>query len=194
MLGAILCGGLSSRMGSDKGLLKSNAIHWAKNAADKLALLKFPVVLSVNANQFDEYSSLFVSSCLVKDNASLMVRGPLCGVLSVHLQYPNEDLFILACDMPLMDISILQQLYRLYNLEPPKDAFVFTNNGEPEPLCGIYKAKGLTDILYLLETNRLERHSMKFILEHLQTLLTPLNEDQKAYFRNINTHAQLNGL
>jgi len=129
-----------------------------------------------------------------KDNASLMVRGPLCGVLSVHLQYPNEDLFILACDMPLMDISILQQLYWLYNLEPSKDAFVFTNNGEPEPLCGIYKAKGLKDILYLLETNRLERHSMKFIIEHLQTLLTPLNEDQKAYFRNINTHAQLNGL
>lgn len=194
MLGVILCGGLSSRMGTDKGLLKFNATNWARIAFDKMSLLKLPVVLSVNANQFNEYSALFPASKLIKDQVPLQIHGPLCGVLSVHLQHPREDLFVLACDMPLMDIDILQQLYTLYCSEPSNDAFVFSNDGEPEPLCGIYKAKGLAFIMHLFTTNQLIRHSMKFIIEHMKTFLIPLREDQKKYFTNINTHAELNGL
>lgn len=194
MFGVILCGGFSSRMGTDKGLLQSNTIHWAKNAANKMALLNIPVGLSVNANQLSEYSSLFHSSYLIEDKVSLKIRGPLSGVLSAHLQHPQEDLFVLAVDMPVMDISILQQLLQLYRLQPSNDAFVFTKDGQVEPLCGIYTAKGLAHILHLHQTNLLRKHSMKFVLEHLETSRTPLNEEQKIYFKNINTHAELNGL
>lgn len=194
MFGVILCGGLSSRMGTDKGLLKSNNIYWAKNAANKMALLNLPVGLSVNANQLTEYSSLFLSSDLIEDKVSLNIKGPLNGVLSVHLRYPHEDLFVLAVDMPLMDISILHQLLRLYSLQPSNDAFVFTNEGEAEPLCGIYRANGLAHILQLHQTKLIKKQSMKFVLEHLQTSLTSLNEEQKIYFKNINTDAELNGL
>lgn len=194
MLGLILCGGLSSRMGTDKGLLKIDASNWAKISMDKMMLLNINVALSVNPHQFNDYSKLFLSPRIIEDNTDLQVKGPLCGVLSTHIHYPKEDLFILACDMPLMDIQILRQLYTGYLSETSKDAFVFTNNGEAEPLCGIYKANGLSSILRLLKANLLERHSMKFIIEHINTLLIPLAEEQKKYFANINTHADLNGL
>lgn len=114
MLGVVLCGGQSSRKGTDKGLIKLNANTWAQAAVDKMLLLKLKVVLSVNATQYNDYQSIFNTAQLIIDNDDLLVRGPLAGVLSVHLQYPEEDSFVLACDMPLMETNMLPQLLLAY--------------------------------------------------------------------------------
>lgn len=194
MLGVILCGGQSTRMGTDKGLIKLHANTWAQTALDKMAALQLKVVLSVNLTQYSDYLSVFDGGQLVKDDAALNLKGPLAGVLSVHLQYPDEDLFVLACDMPLMESAMLKELLGVYDEHPLSDAYVFTNNEEPEPLCAIYSAKGLAYIVHLLNAKELTRHSMKFMLEHINTFPTPLNENKKKYFRNFNAHAELNGL
>jgi molybdopterin-guanine dinucleotide biosynthesis protein A len=194
MTGAILCGGQSSRMGKDKGLLKLEARTWAQTAIDKMAVLSLPVVLSVNGTQYSEYAAIFPPGQLVKDNDSLLLKGPLCGVLSIHLQYPTEDLFVLACDMPLLDPALLKELLSLYTSQPDFDAFVFTNDNEPEPLCGIYRAKGLAYIIDIYRSGQLSKHSMKFMLEHINSCFVPLTPDQKTSFRNFNAHSELNGL
>jgi molybdenum cofactor guanylyltransferase len=194
MLAVILCGGQSSRMNTDKGLLQLHAKTWAQTSVDKMAILQLPVVLSVNPYQYNDYSFVFTSAQLIKDNETLQVRGPLCGVLSVHLQHPAEDLFVLACDMPLMEPTILKELFIIYRQQPSTDAFIFTNDGEPEPLCAIYTSRGLSHIVQLQKANQLTRHSMKFMLEHVNTFSTPLTEEQKKYFRNFNAHAELNEL
>jgi len=194
MLGIILCGGKSSRMGSDKGLLKLEAKTWAQTAFDKLAELNFPIVISVNKKQLTDYASVFNATELISDDPSLSIHGPLSGVLSVHLQHPAEDLMILACDKPLMETVLLKELLVQYNHYPTEDAFIFTNEGEPEPLCGIYKGKGLAHILELYKNNQLPKHSMKYMLEHVLTHTVPLPEDKKKCFRNFNAHAELNGL
>jgi molybdopterin-guanine dinucleotide biosynthesis protein A len=194
MLGAILCGGQSTRMGTDKGLLKLHANTWAQTAVDKLATLSMPVVLSINDGQYPDYSAIFPATPLVLDNDSLALKGPLSGTLSIHLKYPQEDLLVLACDMPLLDPALLKELINQYQLHSSPAAFVYTNNGEPEPLCGIYKAGGLAHIYQLYLTNRLPKHSMKFMLEHITTFELPLPAEQKKSFRNFNAHAELNGL
>lgn len=194
MLGVILCGGKSTRMGSDKGLLELHANTWAKTAADKITELQLPIVLSVNSTQYPEYADIFPAEQLIKDNDTLKLKGPLCGVLSVHLQYPNEDLLILACDMPLMETELLKELLKHYQQNNNPDAFVYSSDSEPEPLCGIYTAKGLTHIINLYKADQLPKHSMKYMLEHITTQLLPIAEDQKKYFRNFNAHAELNGL
>jgi molybdenum cofactor guanylyltransferase len=194
MTGAILCGGQSSRMGKDKGLLKLEAKTWAQTAIDKMAVLSLPVVLSVNGIQYSEYAAIFPRGQLVKDNDSLLLKGPLCGVLSIHLQYPSEDLFVLACDMPLLDPALLKELLSIYTDQPAFDAYVFTNDNIPEPLCGIYKAKGLAHIIDIYRSGQLSRHSMKFMLEHIKSWFVPLTPEQKTSFRNFNAHSELNGL
>lgn len=194
MLGVILCGGQSTRMGTDKGLLKLHANTWAKTAMDKITVLQLPVVISVNAHQYAGYASIFPAAQLIKDNDSLHLKGPLCGVLSVHLQYPAEDLLILACDMPLLETELLYGLLNQYQEQADRDAFVYSNDGEPEPLCGIYKARGLSHIIQLYQSGQLPKHSMKYMLEHIATNLIPLPEEQKKSFRNFNAHAELNGL
>lgn len=194
MLGIILCGGQSSRMGSDKGLLKHEAKTWAQTAVEKLSVLEIPIKLSVNQLQQAEYEKVFTPDLLIVDNASLNIKGPLLGVLSAHLQNPYKDLFLLACDLPLMESNLLKELFALYKQSEKYDVYIFTNNREPEPLCGIYTSKALKKIIALQEAGKLIRHSMKFILGQLVVCEVALQENQKAYFRNFNAHADLNGM
>lgn len=194
LIGVILCGGKSTRMGTDKGLLKLQAGTWAQTAADKMNALKLPVVLSINKDQFDAYSAVFPSSNLVIDLNSLDIHGPLCGLLSVHAHHPHEDLMILGCDLPLMDVELLKELLNNYNLQKDKDAFVFTTDGEPEPLCGIYKHSALQQIYSMALNKQLQRHSMKYMLDQVQSHFIPAPADKKSCFRNFNAHAELNGL
>ena len=48
LLGVVLCGGQSKRMGSDKGLLVKDGKPWAMCIADKLEKAALPVVVSIN--------------------------------------------------------------------------------------------------------------------------------------------------
>jgi molybdopterin-guanine dinucleotide biosynthesis protein A len=194
MLGVVLCGGQSSRMGSDKGLLKLNDKTWTQKVIDTLSNFQVPIVISVNKKQYQDYSIIFPVNTLIPDDPSLQLRGPLYGLLSVHLKYPEEDLLLLACDMPLIDAELIKELLTKYSTEIADDAFIFTNDGEPEPMPGIYRSKGLAYVHQLYSDNQLPRHSMKYMLEHIPTFISSLPADKKDLFRNFNTHAELNGL
>lgn len=194
MLGIILCGGQSLRMGSDKGLLKLEAKTWAQTAIDKMTTLNIPVKLSVNNSQYPEYAKIFSEDDLVADKTSLPLGGPLLGLLSCHIQYPAEDLFAFGCDMPLMESSLLKELSIRYEQQPSHEAYIYTNDGEPEPLCGIYTSKGLKKIVHMMHNGQLIKHSMKFMIDHLDVNTIAVTDEQKKYFRNFNAHAELNGL
>lgn len=181
-------------MGSDKGLLVLEAKTWAQSAVDKLQEINIPIKLSVNEKQLAEYAKVFEQDMLITDTDSLSIKGPLLGVLSAHLQNPEEDLFLLACDLPLMETTILKELHTCYQQNENYEVYIFTNDEEPEPLCGIYSSKGLKKIIALQKENKLMRQSMKFVLNQLNTYMIPLREEQKKHFRNFNAHAELNGL
>jgi len=96
--------------------------------------------------------------------------------------------------MPLMEPFLLEKLFQLYQADPVPDAFVYANEGEPEPLCGIYRAAGLAEILEMYVAGQLSKHSMKFMLDHLNVFSVPIPEEHKKFFQNFNAHAELNGL
>ena len=194
MLGIILCGGQSTRMGTDKGMLMNEAKTWAQTAFDKLSSFNIPVNISVNEQQQTDYAKVFGEELLILDDASFSIKGPLVGVVSAHLKYPLADLFLLACDLPLMEATILKELLTEYEKDSQYEAYIFTNDNEPEPLCGIYTSKGLAKIIVLQKENKLPRHSMKFMLSQFAVCTIPLKEEQKNYFRNFNAHDELNGL
>src|ERR1044071_2487658 len=108
MTGVVLCGGQSTRMGADKGLLQSNGKTWVKHTAEKLSSLHVHVVVSVNKEQLKSYSRMFGADDLVVDDEGLLVKGPVLGLMSVHQLLKQEDLFALACDMQEMDTALLK--------------------------------------------------------------------------------------
>jgi molybdopterin-guanine dinucleotide biosynthesis protein A len=187
MLGVILCGGQSSRMGQDKGLIQHDGKSWAAITKEKLAALGIHVKLSVNANQYAPYAASFGTETLLADNNKFDVAGPLLGLLSFHDQFPDEDLFLLACDIPAMQVSLLSMLFKQHQAVPGSDAYVFSNNGFIEPMCGIYCVSGLQRIRAQYNRGELSNFSMKRILSGLTTDVTNVPRGHEHYFRNMNT-------
>lgn len=190
MIGLILCGGQSVRMGTDKGLIKTAEKTWAQNAFEQMSLLDIPVKLSVNKKQEFVYAAIFSPDELVVDDDSLDLKGPLLGLLSCHLAFPGEDLFVLACDMLYMKTDLLVKLLEKYQ-QQIADAYIFSNDVKAEPLCGIYTDRSLSYVSDLYKTKKLHTYSMKFILEQLNVCAVPLEDEEKKYFQNFNSPSDI---
>ncbi len=188
--GLVLCGGKSSRMGTDKGLMQKDGKSWAETAFQKLSALGIPVKLSINASQRNSYRTLFEKALLVEDQLEL--PGPLVGLLSGHLEQEPNDLLLLACDMTDISIMRIQQLIALYQEHADAyDFFVFKNGQDYEPMLGIYTSKGLRKIDRLVKEGALKRYSMKHVLDSGTTLTIEITDDQKKEFRNYNSAEDL---
>ena len=181
LLGVILCGGESKRMGSDKGLLQKDGKAWVEIIAEKLASLAIPVVVSINEQQRESYSSLFPLKDLIVD--SIDIQGPLKGLLSVHQAYPDSDILLMACDLIDMDHQTLTHLIDEYNSQN-FDFFVYHEN-YAEPFCAIYTSRGLTPVFHRAKEHSLSKFSFQTILEEGKTLRLPITKTSS--FRNYNT-------
>lgn len=184
MKGLVLCGGQSMRMGKDKALLQHQGYYWAQLACHKLQALELEVVLSVNEQQVVAYNTLLPYP-LLTDNNDIPVHGPLKGILSTHCQYPREDLFVLACDMPCMHTDVLQQLLASFTTHP-SPVTLYAIDGRPEPLCGIYTAKSLQQLYQLANQHSLHKHSMQYALSTLNAVPARLPKEWEPYFTNMN--------
>ena len=187
MLGVILCGGESSRMGADKGLIPFQDKTWVQLAIERMEELGIPVVVSISSRQKESYERLLPENKMIVDDPTIALKGPVAAILNVHLRYPADDLFVLACDLPLMEFSVLDELYRVYGIKNLFQAFVYTSKGEPEPLCGIYTSRGLALIYNMYDTHKLEKQSMKYILSQLTVFSIPIPENKEKCFRNFNS-------
>lgn len=142
LLGVVLCGGKSTRMGSDKGLLMKGNLCWAQIIAEKFTLLNLPYFLSINLEQTEGYAEFFKKDVLIVDDTEAN-DGPLNGLLSAHQKHPEKDLFIMACDMVDMATETLNKLIHQYQSHTQYDFYAYHNDICWEPLCAIYTAKGL---------------------------------------------------
>ncbi len=172
-------------MGSDKGLLKEEEETWAEIAAKKFRALHLPVAVSVNAQQVGPYSQIFSEDILITDNPAFADKAPLFGLLSVHLQMPAEDLFVLACDIKDMRMHLMENLLQQYHRQSHQ-VYAYQTNGRPQPLAAIYTAGGLKKIHSLYTKGNLERYSMMHVLEILETSLTAVGVEDLAAFHNYN--------
>jgi molybdopterin-guanine dinucleotide biosynthesis protein A len=159
----VLCGGESKRMGTDKGLLPIGTDNWVKLAFRKLEQLNIPVCVSVNAMQLPAYSHFFSPAQLVIDQTS--AKGPLKGLLSVHLQHPDDDLLLLACDMTDMDTATLNALMDTTSAFPGFDYYLYEREDFMEPLCAIYTSASLKMLYQELMTDSLPGFSMHKLIK-----------------------------
>ena len=182
IVGVVLCGGESKRMGSDKGLLERDGKTWAELTAAKLVSLKIPVVISINDQQLELYAKLFPADELIIDGID--IQGPMKGLLSVHQKYPEQDILLMACDLLDMDEPTLNNLIDKYKSEDDYDFFVYYEE-YAEPFCAIYTSRGLKPVLEKAQLHSLIKFSFQSILDEGNTLRIPIT--QKSSFRNYNT-------
>lgn len=192
MLGVVLCGGQSTRMGSDKGLITSKGDEkvWAEIVRKKFSSISISSFLSINQSQAENYLLHFKEGELVVDNSTLKIEGPLLGLLSVHLKYPDQDLMLVACDMINMNEIVLKKLLECYN---STEAEVIVFKGERvEPLCGIYSSRAVSKIYTSHLKNGMSNNSMIHTLEKMKTSYISIPEEWKYFFKNFNSEEDLN--
>lgn len=191
MLGLVLCGGESKRMGRDKGLILSGEKTWARVVAELFQASGIPFLVSVNQTSFEAYSNYFPGEQLVIDNHSIPVRGPLTGLLTAHKHFPLEDIFVIACDMQNMTIEMIQKLSQTYQQFRDNEIYLFLKENEPEPLCAIYRSACLSETLKKFSSGNDMRFSMKSVFQEYKTCGIPLGHEEFKFFKNYNSPEDL---
>jgi molybdopterin-guanine dinucleotide biosynthesis protein A len=102
LTGLVLCGGNSSRMGTDKSKLKLHGKSLDEIAQANLQPFCDKVVFSINAAQNNLIYQLSVLDLYENE-------GPLSGILSAFY-YLDSALLVLAVDMPLVNKKTIQAL------------------------------------------------------------------------------------
>ncbi len=176
--GAILCGGRSSRFGSDKALapLLQNDLPAVVSLHNLLASLQLnPIVLSGNANRY--------AVCHMEGiDDTFKNCGPLSGLHAGLSQSHAHALLVLTVDMPQITSDDLNILLAAYQKNKWPTFFTVAHNLSPFP--AIYTKDMLPQILQNLQTNE---HAIQTLIKSLTNKNT-IFHNSAEHFSNINTH------
>lgn len=142
LLGLVLGGGQSSRMGKDKASLNYHGKPQIRHALELLASAGIESYVSCRADQSE--SENFRGLPQIHDR--FIGFGPMGGILSALLFRRNAAFLVLACDLPFFDAPSLSALIAARNPAKISTAFL-SPDGLPEPLCAIYEASSYSELL-----------------------------------------------
>ena len=145
LMGLVLAGGKSLRMGQDKGAIAYHGIPQREYAAQLLSPFCKEVFLSVRPDQLGEVSSAFP---LLPD--TFLGLGPLGAILSAFREKPNAAWLVIACDLPLLHTETLAQLVQERHCGRVATAFQSPENPFPEPLIAIWEPRSYPLLLQFL--------------------------------------------
>ena len=167
LMGLVLAGGRSTRMGTDKGLLSYHNKPQREYLYDQMRPLCRDVYLSIRPEQQESIPEGF--ACIADENK---YRGPLNGLLSAHHAFPDAAWLMVACDLPLIDQQVLEYLVARRNPKAMATAFATRKTGLPEPLAAIWEPHGLKAAEIHLQTSE-SSCPRKFLLNTETTLVVP---------------------
>ncbi len=145
LLGLVLAGGKSQRMGQDKGNIDYHGLPQREYVAALLAPFCESVYISVRPDQTDEVNSAFA---LLPDTFSGL--GPMGAILSAFREKPDAAWLVVACDLPMLHPEALQQLASARKTGMMATAFNSPVNQFPEPLIAIWEPRSYPILLQFL--------------------------------------------
>jgi molybdenum cofactor guanylyltransferase len=177
----ILAGGKSERMGQDKALLTFEGMTLLEHCvANVLSLVEEVVVVADTPGKY-------TLSCGRVIADSFPDCGPVGGIVTGLTVLGRGAHIVLACDMPMVQPSVLQLLLKSMNVE--WDAFVPEVGGQLEPLCAIYRHSAAPKLLRYLETGeRSARKAMKSLdVKRIGEGVLRRADPSLVSFTNVNT-------
>ena len=135
ILGLVLTGGHSKRMGTDKALIKINGSTILDRTIDLLMNHSDQVFVSLRKDQ--ELESHRSKYDMLFDDSDF--KGPMAGIMSAATHDASSPWFIVSCDLPFLDCETINQLLEMRAED--KDATIFSNHETGiEPLCAVYES------------------------------------------------------
>ncbi len=147
MLGAVLAGGMSRRLGRDKANETVDELRLIERAVEALAAVSVSVVVVSSRPETPTGEWEIVPDA--RDGC-----GPLAGIetaLELASERGFEGVFVLACDLPLVDGELVSAIA---NAVGGARACAASRDGDPdfEPLCAVYATSCLPIARSLLDS------------------------------------------
>ncbi|HEX8016799.1 MAG TPA: molybdenum cofactor guanylyltransferase, partial [Flavobacterium sp.] len=178
----ILCGGKSSRMKSEKGLVLFQGKPFIEHIIQAVLPITENIEFITNTKEYD-YLPYKKSVDIVKD------KGPLGGIYTALVNSETEFNLILSCDIPLISSELLAELVSKHNDEA--QITVFATESRIHPLIGIYSKKLLPIIKEVIDENELK---MMDFLSKVPHQIIKIEESENFPLTNINSIDELNDL
>ncbi len=187
----ILAGGQSSRMGEDKALVTYQGIPMLQHVYQVAAASSENVYVLSPWNQ--RYQQILPPECkyLIESQAG---RGPLFGFAEGLIQISADQIsadwiWLLACDLPLLNGEILQDwINQLPKIPPSTDALVPQGSNIWEPMCAFYRRQILTSLQNFLQSGG---RSFQKWLSHICVQPLPIDPQTNPMLHNCNTPLDL---
>lgn len=141
--GAVLVGGRSSRMGTDKASLDPfGQGSMLGIAADALLSAGASPVAIVGS---DPTRPLPPTTVAVADEHP--DEGPLGGIITALRWSPSDLVVVIACDMPFLTAEPIRGLIRAARSSPASAGILVELDGRPQPLTAIWRRSLALDAL-----------------------------------------------
>ncbi|HEX9676981.1 MAG TPA: molybdenum cofactor guanylyltransferase [Anaerolineales bacterium] len=181
---AVQAGGRSSRMGSDKALLRLDGIPLIERLLQRVSGLGEEILITTNRPQDYQYLGLRMASDPEPG------AGALHGLRTALEAARGQTVLVLACDMPFVSRPLLEHMLQLAEAA---DLVVPRRGGEYEPLHAVYSKGCLPALEAALQ--RGERRMISFFPSlYLHTVeqeeIDRLDPEGLSFF-NVNTPEDL---
>ena len=178
--GIILAGGLSSRMGNDKGVIQLDEQKMVEKVISILSPIVDRIIVSANNSNYEQFKFP-----VIKDKYGRI--GPLGGMISCLEESTTDDNLILSCDTPRINTSSLNSLLKFSN---EFEVVVPYHHGHFEPLAAYYNKGSLG---YLIGQMKVGEYKLHNILKGLdfKAVTFPESEETLNEFFNINSKSDL---
>jgi molybdopterin-guanine dinucleotide biosynthesis protein A len=184
--GVILIGGKGTRLGKEKSSLKFGYRTILDRQVRRLGSI-FPKVMTIGFHP-DQLHHLDTSEVYIIPDC-VKSEGPLCGVYTALLNSDTPYNFVVACDMPFLQVSLIEFLSTFLG---QGDVVCPVFKGYPEPLHSFYSIRCVQYIEILLKKGvrqlrrLLEMVDVFYVGEHEFSGI----ENYQYSFFNINTQVQ----
>ncbi|MGC4019673.1 MAG: molybdenum cofactor guanylyltransferase [Muricomes sp.] len=176
---AVLCGGKSRRMGFDKAFLMGDEQYLLLQTVRELQTLFEQVVLVSNTKAKFEDRTDFKETPILED--LYIEKGPIGGISTALEQVQTEYIFAMACDMPLLDVSLIRRMYRMLD---KAQVLICSYQGRLEPLFAFYHKSCLPVFKKQIEKGELKPRSA---FSSLEVGMYYLSDEETQRIVNLNT-------
>lgn len=179
----ILCGGKSSRMGRDKGLVVWKGKCFLTWVLEAVAPVTEDIYLVTQNEKYQSFQLTMIADSYVD-------KGPVSGVYSALHHSKSEWNLILSCDIPAIQSSFLQGLIQATKgNESP--IVLYSDGAHDYPLIGIYHKSLEREFEKAVLENRLKLCDVVDSLNPKKLLIRPENQN---YLANVNSLEELEKL
>ena len=174
---AILAGGKSSRMGTNKALLTINNNTFLDTIAGEMHSFEEVLICVDEKAKYDEKKYR-----LVEDVHKGI--GPIEGIYEALMHAENEYVFVCATDMPFIKKELVNYISEFISSD--YDCYVLREGNKVHPLCAIYSKRILPVLKALIEN---EKYKLINIFERTRTKYIDIELScfDRKLIKNINT-------